>query len=113
MLSDPLFALLFVPVFFIKFVHAISINNKQDYEADDGSLLCHPKAEWCTPNRKLIKLVFKKNPASKGHDKPNAKKFGYKIEAFLPVAGGLRNGIIFHGLYLNLTISSGIRCTRK
>jgi len=59
-------------VFVIELVHLVRINDEEGDEAQNGTLLGHPKPQWGPTDGKLIQVVLKEDTAPKRYEKPDA-----------------------------------------
>jgi hypothetical protein len=77
------------PILLVQLVHQADIDEYENYEHVNGSLLCEPKAEFKTTEPNAVQGILKKNARTVGNGKPNGQKNDEITDVFFPVGGGV------------------------
>ena len=72
-------------MFFIELVHQMRVCDQQQDEAEDGTLLGHPKSEGSSADGVLVQFFLEQDSASEGYEKPNDEKSSHQSQARFPV----------------------------
>lgn len=73
-------------VLLVQAVHQPDIDEDQDDENVDGSLVGKPEAEFGATNGKLVRPVDGENAQAVGNDKPNGQEDQHITDVLLPVS---------------------------
>jgi hypothetical protein len=71
--------------FFVQLIHAVDIDEYQDYKNIDGALLGKPETKFESSDFEIVQLFDQKDAKSKGNCKPNQEQKKKGDEVLFPI----------------------------